>query len=130
MIVTEITERKAIQVPAVGGIAKGAEIGVVGRNDDDAAARCKQAMKLLHRADHVGYVFDDVGGADLAEGAVAEWEWETIQVCDDVGPGVRVEIQAYCTGILIEPAAHIENRKLAYKTGTGRGRLSFGGYRS
>lgn len=113
MIRTEIAEGKAIQVPAVGGIAKGAEISVVGCNDDDAAARRQQSVELFYRADHVSDVFNDVGGADLTEGAVAEREWEMIQAGDDVGPGMRVAIEAYGARVLVEPAAHIENGKLA-----------------
>lgn len=127
MILTEIAERKAIQVPAVGGIAKGAEIGVVRGNDNDSAAGYEQAMELFYRADHVGYVFDDVGGADLAEGVVAEWKWEMIQVCDHVRPGMRTTIQADSAGVLVEPAADIENGKLAYGNGRRSWRLKFGG---
>jgi hypothetical protein len=117
VIATEIAERKAIQVPAMGGIAKGAEISVMWRNDDDPTARCEYAMELFYSADHISYVFDDVDGADLAEGAVAERKWEMIQVRDDVGPGMWASIQAYGAGVLVEPAADIENWALAYRTG-------------
>jgi hypothetical protein len=72
-------------------------------------------------------VFNHVGGADLAEGAVAERKWEMIQVRDDVGPGMRVAIQAYGAGVLVEAAADIENCELAYRTGSAGGCLSFGG---
>ena len=78
----------------VSGIAKGAEVGVVGRNDHEDAARFEQAVKLFHRPDHIGHVFDDVCGPDLAEGVVTERKWKMIQVCDHVGPGMRITIQA------------------------------------
>lgn len=127
MVLTEIAERKAIQVPAVGGIAKRAEVGVVRRNDDDPAARDEQPVELFDGAYHISYVFNHVGGADLAEGAVAERKWEMIQVRDDVGPGMRVAIQAYGAGVLVEAAADIENWELAYRTGSAGGCLSFVG---
>ena len=130
MVLTEIAERKAIQVPAVRGIAKGAEISVMRRNDDDPAARREQAVELFHRVYHIRYVFDDMGGANLAEAAVAKREWEMIQVGDDIGPGMRIAIQAYRPTVFVEPAADIENGKLAYRTGSAGGCLSFGDYRS
>lgn len=81
-------------MPPVSGIAKGAEVGVVGRNDDEEAARFEQAVKLFDGADYIGHMFDDVRGPDLTEGAVTERKWKIIQVCDHVGPGTRITIQA------------------------------------
>jgi hypothetical protein len=130
VVLAEIAKRKAIQVPAVSGIAKRAEISVVGRNDNDATSRCEQAVKLFNRADYVGYVFDHVCGSDLTECTIAEWEREVIQVCDNIRPSMRVPIQAYSARLFIEPAPHIENWKLAYRTGRARGRLRFRGQRS
>jgi hypothetical protein len=127
MVLTEIAERKAIQVPAVGGIAKRAEVGVMGRNNNDPAARDEQPVEFFDSSDHISYVFDHVRGANLAEGAVAERKWEMIQVRDDVGSGMRAAIQAYGAGVLVEPAADIENWELAYRTGSAGGCLSFGG---
>jgi hypothetical protein len=87
-------------------------------------------MELFHGADHIRYVFDDVRGSDLAEGAVAEREWEMIQVRDYVGPCMPVPIQAYGAGVLVEAAADVENGKLAYGKGLRCGCLKFGGQRS
>lgn len=98
------------------GITKRTEIGVVGRNDNDAAARCEQPMELFNRGDNFSYVFDDVRGADLAEGVVAEREREMIQACDHIRPSMRVPIQAYGAGVLIEPAPYVKYRELEYRT--------------
>jgi hypothetical protein len=40
---------------------------------------------------------------------------------------MRVAIQAYGAGVLVEAAADIENWELAYRTGRAGGCLSFGG---
>ena len=112
MVWTEIAEGKTIQVPAVGGIAKGAEISVVGGNDNGAAAVSQQPVELFHGAYYVNYVFDHVDGAYLAEGAVSEREREVIEVGNDVGSNTRVAIQAYSARVFVKTAAAVENGQL------------------
>ena len=51
MIFAEDSEREAIEVVAVCGIAKGAEVRVMGRRDVQAAVFLEKAVKLLHGAD-------------------------------------------------------------------------------
>lgn len=84
-------------------------------------------MELFYRADHVSNVLNNVCGADLAEGAVAEGKWKMIKVCDDVRPGMRITIQAQSAGVLVQPAAYIENWKLAYRKGRADVCLCFRG---
>ena len=116
MIFTEIAERKAIQVPAVGGIAERAEICIVGRNDNGAAARGEQPMEFLDCPYNVRHMLDHVRGADLAEGAVTKGEREMIEAGDNVGPGIRTVVETNSARVLIEPAPDVENWKLAYRT--------------
>jgi hypothetical protein len=50
-----------------------------------------------------------------------------IKVCDDVRPGMRITIQAQSAGVLVQPAAYIENWKLAYRKGRADVCLCFRG---
>ena len=127
MILPEITERKTVQVPTVGGIAKGTEICVMWRKDNGTATGCQQPVELFHGADDVSHVFDQVNRTNLSEHAVAEREREMIQIRDHIGPGAWIPIQAYSAGLFIEPAADIENRQLAYRTRGADGYLRFRG---
>ena len=109
VIHAEIAQGKAIEMPAVRGIAKRAEIGVMRGHDDDAAARCQQAMELFDGADHVGDVFDQVYGADPGERVIAKRERKVIEVGDNVGAGVEVAIQSDRAGVLIYSATNVED---------------------
>ena len=66
-------------------------------------------MKLLHGADDVGDVLDDVDGAQLIEGAVAEGIGEPIEVAEDVGAGMRVAVDPDGSWDLVDSAAHVEH---------------------
>ena len=54
-------------MPAMGRVAKGTEIGVVRRNDDEPPSWSKQAVELFHRPNYVRDMFNDVDGAHLLE---------------------------------------------------------------
>jgi hypothetical protein len=116
MILTKVAERKTIQVPAVAGIAKRAEIGVVRRYDDGASAGCKQPVKFFDGAYHVRDMLDHVDGADFAERAVTERKGEMIQAGDYVSPGMGITVEADCAWMLVEAAPYVKNWKLAYRT--------------
>ncbi len=110
VIGAEVVKRKTVQVPAVGGIAEGTEIGVMWSGDKSVAAGDEQAVNFFHHADDVGDVFDDVDGADFAECIVAQGVREMIEIGDDVGAGVDAAIKADGAGKFIDAAANIENR--------------------
>ena len=97
----------------MGGIAEGTEIGVVRRDDVDGAAWAHQAMEFLNRADDVGYVLDHVYGPQLIERIVAERVREMVEVADDVGVRPGVAIDANRAGVLIDPAADVEDAHVA-----------------
>ena len=109
VILAEIAQGKAVEVPAVGGVAERAEIGVMRGHDDGAAAGCEQAVELFHGADHVRDVFDQVYGANLNEGAVAKREWKVIEVGDDVGARVEIAIYSDRAGIFVYAAADVQD---------------------
>ena len=67
MILPEIPERKAVQVPAVGGIAKGAEIGIVRCHDNHFAAGSQQPVEFFHCAENVRDMFYDMDCPDFAK---------------------------------------------------------------
>src|SRR5579862_997021 len=107
-------------MPAVGGIAKGAEVGVVRCDQEEAAAGSAQAMKLFHGADDVGDVLDDVDRAECVEGVVAERVRKTVEVAQHVGATARIAIDADGAGILVDAAAHVEGRPDASGGGFAR----------
>src|SRR5207302_7848150 len=49
----KIAEAEAVQVALMGGVAEGAEVGVVRRLDPDGSAGAHQTVEFFHRADHV-----------------------------------------------------------------------------
>ena len=52
----------------MGGVAEGAEVGVVRSHDQHFAAGAHQAVKLLHGFHDVAHVFDHVDGLERVEG--------------------------------------------------------------
>jgi hypothetical protein len=107
VILPEVAQGKTVEVPPMGGITEGAEIGVVGSNNNGPASRLEKTMKLLHQANYVSDMFDDMDGAYFAEAIIAKREGNVIQVGDDIGARVRISIKADSTGILVDAAADI-----------------------
>lgn len=107
VILAEVAKREAIQMPAVGWVAKGTEVRVVRGGDEESPSGLQDAMKLLHRADHVRDVLDDVNRADFAEGAVAEGIRKAIEIAEYIGAGVRVPIHADGAGAFIYAASDV-----------------------
>jgi hypothetical protein len=67
VIRSEVAEREAVQMPAVCGIAKRAEVRVVGSCNVYLSTRTKEAMKFLHCAYDVGDMFNHVDGTHVVE---------------------------------------------------------------
>lgn len=99
-------------MPFVGGITEGTEIGIVRRHNHDAASRYEQAMELFDGGDDIRDVLDDVSSTNLPERVIAKRVRRMIEVCEDVGPGVRIAIQPDRTGIFVDSAADIQDRKV------------------
>ena len=78
----------------MGGIAEGAEVGVMRRDDEHFAAGAQQAVEFLHGPDHVGDVLDHMNGLQLIEGRVAEGIGKTVEVAEDIGAGGGVAVDA------------------------------------
>lgn len=113
VIFPEVAQRKAVQVPAVCGIAKRAEIGVVWSDNNGTPTGREQTMKLLHRSNHIGHMLDDMNRAYLAKGAVAKREWKLIQIGNHIRARMSIAINPDAAGIFVDPAADIENRKFS-----------------
>src|SRR5437879_3738401 len=109
MVRAEIAERKAVEMPAMRRIAKGAEIRIVRRDDQDPARCGGDPVELLHRADDIRNVLDDVHHAHGIERAIAKRIREAVEVTDDVGTRMNVAIDADGPGILVDTAAYVEN---------------------
>src|SRR5208337_5087180 len=105
----KIAEREAVQMPAVRGIAKRAEVGIMRSRQVHSSAGHNHAMKLFHRADHVRYVLDHMNRAQLAKRTVAKRVRKPVEVAQHVGAGVRVAIHADRAGIFVDAAPDIEN---------------------
>src|SRR5579863_10261633 len=85
MVFREIPHREAVQVPTMRWIAKRTEVGIMRRHNDNAPTRRKQAVKLLHRPNYVGHVFNDVDCPYFGKRVVAKRKWVAVQVCYNVG---------------------------------------------
>src|SRR5277367_6259083 len=93
----------------MGGVAEGAEIGVMRGHDKDFPAGTHQAVKLFHAADNIRNVLDDVDCLKGVEGAVAERVGEAVKVAQDVGATGRISIDADGACLLVDPAADVED---------------------
>jgi hypothetical protein len=91
----------------VGRVAEGAEIRVVRSDDKGPSAGLEEAVKLLHQADDVFNMFNDVNGAHFAETAVTKGKRDAVEVSDDVGVCVCVPVNADSARIFFDAAADI-----------------------
>lgn len=112
MILAEVAEREAVQVPAVRRIAEGAEVGVMRRDDVRRAARPQQAMKLFHRRDHVSHMLDHMHGAYLVENAIPQRIWMPIEIADHIRCSTGDAVKSDGAGIFVYPTADIEDPAL------------------
>jgi hypothetical protein len=92
-------------------IAKGAEIGIVRRDDEYPATASEQAMNFLHHPDDVRHMLDDMDSANFAERMIAQRIGKPVEVGDDVGARVGTSIEANSARVFVNAAANIENRK-------------------
>ena len=107
VILAEIAQGKTVQMPAVGRIAKGAEVCIMRRDNKGSSAGLQKTVELIHQANDVFDVFNHVNGAYFAERVVAKGKGNVIKVGNDIGIGVCVSINAYSAGIFFDPAADI-----------------------
>src|SRR5580704_5090063 len=96
-------------MPAMGGIAERAEIRVMGSGDEDGAARFGDAVKFFHGGDVVRYMFDDVLGAEMVEGIIAEGQAALVQMAEHIGGRGWIHIEANGAGVFCRPTAYVEN---------------------
>jgi hypothetical protein len=115
VVLAEIAERKAVQVAAVGGIAKRAEVGVVRRLDAHRAARPHQAVELFHGADDVRHVFDHVDGQQPVEGVIRKRIGKVVQIAKHVGAAGGIPIDTDGSGLLMNPAADVQDSRFGRK---------------
>jgi hypothetical protein len=94
MIFAKMAQREAVQVPAMGRIAKRAEIGVVGRHDDQSPARSEQPVEILHRPHDARDVLDHMRTADFVERAVGKGQGRLIEICDNIRAARRMRVYA------------------------------------
>jgi hypothetical protein len=100
----------------VSRITKRAEIGVVRSHDHHPAARGHDTVELFHRADYICYMFDQMDGADFAEGIVTEGKGDLVQICDHVRARIRVTVYPDSARIFVEPTTYVKDRQRSHAT--------------
>src|ERR1700694_2422801 len=103
----------------MGGIAERTEVRIVRGDDEDAAGRRYDAVKLLHSADYVGHVLDDMHGAKRGKRVIPERARKTVQGADDVGATAQIAIDPDGAGELVDAAAHVERALGCRRRGYG-----------
>ena len=99
-------------MPAVCGIAKRAEIRVMWGDDHNPPTRRSQSMKLLQRLNYIGYMLDDVDGANFSKRCVPKRKGKAIYISYNVRPGIWVAVDAYRARVLLNAATDIKYREL------------------
>jgi hypothetical protein len=92
--------------------------------DENCAAWFGNAMKFFHGGDDVRDVFDDVLGAQMIEGIIAERQAAAIEMAEDIGGGGWIHIEADGAGIFRRPAAYVENARQSNSYGRFCGQFS------
>src|SRR6185437_13454276 len=95
-------------MPAVRRIAKGTEICVMRRNNQNLAARREQPVKLLHTSDHVGNVLDDVNCTNKAKLAIGERIREMVQIAEDVGTARGIAVDSDRSRIFVNATTDVK----------------------
>ena len=93
----------------MGRVAERAEVGVVGRLDDDAAAVPADAVHVVHRRDHIGDVLDHVNQPDFVENIVAKGQPAAIDIADHVRVGIAVTIDSKGARLLVAATSNIKD---------------------
>lgn len=119
VVLAEVAEGEAGEMPFVGRVAEGAKVRVMRSFDADATAFADQSVELFHGFDDVGDVLDDVDCADLIERACSEGVGEAVEVADDVRITRKIPVDADRSGVLTNAAADVENLQLSMLTRDG-----------
>lgn len=105
----EREERIAVEVVAMRGVSGPIGVGVMRREQSDAAAGFGDAMEFSHETHDVGDMFDNVIADDEIELGVRERIREKPEVMDHVGGGFGADVEADGTGIFVAATADVED---------------------
>src|SRR5205807_5956651 len=108
VLLAEVPEAETVQVMPMSGVAERAEVRIMRGLQTHRAAGADQAMELLHGADHVVDMFDDVDRGQPIEGTVREGIGKAIEIGEYVGAAVGIPVQPDAAGLLVNPAADVE----------------------
>jgi hypothetical protein len=108
IVLAEITEGEAVEMPAMGGVAEGAEVGIVRRDDEDLASGANEAVKFFHGFHDVAHVFDHVNGLQGVEGGISERVRKLVELANHVGSAGGVAVDANGSGEFVDAAADVE----------------------
>jgi hypothetical protein len=74
-------------------------------------------MKFFHGGDDVRDVFNDVLGAEVIEGIIAEGQAAVIQMAENIGGGGGIHIEADGAGVFRWSTAYVENARQSSSCG-------------
>ena len=109
MVFAEMPQRKTIQMPAMSGVAKRAEIGVMRRYHDQAPSRSQQAMKVFHRPHDTRHVLDHVRAADFSKAAVGKGQGRLIEIRNHIRAARRMRVYANRSRKFVDTAAGVQH---------------------
>src|SRR5215471_10316179 len=112
MVLTEIAEAEAVEVAFVRGVAKRAEIGVMGGYDADGPVGPHEPVELLHGADYVLKVLDHMDRGQPVERAAGERIGKPVKVGQNIGAASGIPVNSNGAGLLAYPAADVESPHL------------------
>jgi len=92
----------------VRGIAERTVVRIVRGYDPNHPPVLHQTVELLHRADYIVHMLDDVNRAEMIERSVGERIRESIQIADYVRGARRIRIDADRTRIFADTATDVQ----------------------
>src|SRR5439155_21128291 len=93
---------------AVRGVAEGAEVGVVRGLDAHRTAWARQAVELLHGADHVVHMLDHMDRKHAVEAVIAERIRGAVEIAQNVGAAGGIAVDADGARPLVDAAADVQ----------------------
>jgi hypothetical protein len=109
VVLAEMAQREAVQVPTMGRVAKGAEIGIVRRHDNQASSWGKQAVEILHGPHNARDVLDHVCGADFGKRVVGKGQGRLVEIGNHVRAARGMRVHADSARKFVDAAAGIEH---------------------
>src|SRR5579862_8025279 len=83
------------------------------RLDMNDPARADDAVELLDGSDYVGKMLDDMNGAQLIEGVIAERIRQPVELAQHIGAAGGIPVDTNRSGKFVDPAADVEDSQFS-----------------